>query len=324
MSKMLLNRLFLVVFFQGIVLNALAQSSDELVDRMVNATKNLDYEGTFVYIRGNNMDVMQILHKKDDSGEREKLLTLTGHAREIIRNNDTVTCIFPDKQEVMVERTRTQGFTSRIPEAIDLIAAYYEFSTVGEERIAGRDSWVVKIIPKDEFRYGYQLWIDKENDLLLKSEMQDDQGMSLETVMFTELRVLESIDDERFKPSIAGNEFTWHQFNQRESLDEENQDMNNLWQVTWMPDGFRQNSPGERISSNTDSSMDHMIFSDGISTVSIFIERLNSVNPIKNGALNMGGVNVYSTIAGNYQITAIGEVPQPTVIRMADSVISNR
>jgi len=291
---------------------------------MVHATKNLDYEGTFVYNRGDNMDVMQILHKRDANGEREKLLTLTGHAREIIRNNDTVTCIFPDKQEVMVERSRTQGFTSRIPETIELIAAHYHFSTIGEERVAGRDAWVVKITPKDGFRYGYQLWIDKQNYLLLKSEMQDDQGKSLETVMFTELQVLDSIEDERFQPSIAGNEFTWHQFNQRNVLDENNQDVNNAWQVTWIPDGFKQNLPGEIISSNTDSPMDHMIFSDGISTVSIFIERLNSVNPINNGALNMGGVNVYSTTTGNYQVTAIGEVPQPTVIRMADSVISNR
>ncbi|NNE36846.1 MAG: outer membrane lipoprotein-sorting protein, partial [Gammaproteobacteria bacterium] len=296
----------------------------ELVDRMVNATKNLDYEGIFVYTRGNNMDVMQILHKRDENGEREKLLTLTGHAREIIRNNDTVTCIFPDKQEVMVERSRTQGFTSRIPETIDLIAAYYDFSTIGEERVAGRDAWVVKITPKDEFRYGYQLWIDKQNYLLLKSEMQDDEGTSLETVMFTELQLLDSIEDERFLPSISGNEFTWHQFNQHVALDENNQGANYAWQVAWIPDGFRQNSPGDRISSNTDSSMDHMIFTDGISTVSIFIERLNNVNPINNGALNMGGVNVYSTTTGNFQVTAIGEVPQPTVIRMADSVVSNR
>jgi sigma-E factor negative regulatory protein RseB len=324
MNNQLINRFVLLALFQGAMLNAAAQTSDELVDRMVNATKNLNYGGTFVYARSNNMDVMRILHKRDSNGEREKLVTLTGHAREIIRNNDTVTCIFPDKQEVMVERTRPQGFTSRIPETIDLIAAHYDFSTISEERVAGRDAWVVKITPKDEFRYGYQLWIDRKNYLLLKSEMQDEQGSSLETVMFTEIQVLNSIEDDQFLPSISGNEYTWHQFNQSEVLNENNQIVSNGWQVSWMPDGFRQSATNGSMSSNMDASMEHMLFTDGVSTVSIFIERMNNVNPINNGALKIGGVNVYSTTTSGYQVTAIGEVPQPTVIRMADSIITNR
>lgn len=317
-------RIILMALIQMAIAGAYAQTSDELVDKMVNATKNLDYEGTFVFTRGNNMDVMRILHKRDENGEREKLIALTGHAREIIRNNDTVTCIFPDTQEVMVERSRTQGFTSRIPETINLIAAYYDFSTIGEERVAGQDAWVVNISPKDKFRYGYSLWIDKENFLLLKSEMLDGEGTSLETVMFTELLVRNSIEDERFLPSITGNEFTWHQFNQSAMLSaNESQAEDDSWRVTWMPEGFKLNVSGDNVSSESDPTMEHMIFTDGISTVSIFIEKLNNVNPINNGSLNMGGVNVYSTTTGGFQVTAIGEVPQPTVVRMADSVVSN-
>lgn len=324
MNSHYVTRILLMAIMQTAIAGAYAQSSDELVDKMVYATKNLDYEGTFVFTRGKNMDVMRILHKRDENGEREKLIALTGHAREIIRNNDTVTCIFPDTQEVMVERSRTQGFTSRIPETIDLIAAYYDFSTIGEERVAGRDTWVVNISPKDEFRYGYRLWIDMENYLLLKSEMLDGEDKSLETVMFTELLVRNSIDDAKFLPSITGNEYTWHQFNQSAiSSANESQTEDNSWQATWMPEGFKLNVSGESVSSDTDPTMEHMIFTDGISTVSIFIEKLNSVNPINNGSLNMGGVNVYSTTWSGFQITAIGEVPQPTVVRMADSVVPN-
>ena len=194
--------------------NLHAQTSEQLINMMADATKNLNYEGTFIFLRGDDMDVMRILHRLDDNGEREKIIALTGPAREIIRNNNTVTCIFPDKQEVMVERSRAQGFPSKLPEAIEVLADYYEFSTIGDERIAGKDAWVVQILPKDEFRYGYQLWIDKENFLLLKSEMRNDMGKSLELVMFTELKLLTTIGDEMFKPSVSGNEYTWYHYTQ--------------------------------------------------------------------------------------------------------------
>jgi sigma-E factor negative regulatory protein RseB len=102
--------------------NLHAQTSEQLINMMADATKNLNYEGTFIFLRGDDMDVMRILHRLDDNGEREKIIALTGPAREIIRNNNTVTCIFPDKQEVMVERSRAQGFPSKLPEAIEVLA----------------------------------------------------------------------------------------------------------------------------------------------------------------------------------------------------------
>lgn len=314
----------LVIIIGAVQTHALAQTSAELINRMSEATEKLDYEGIFVFSRGNKMDVMRILHKYDGNAEREKITSLTGHAREIIRNGQTVTVIFPDTQEVMVERSRAESISSKLPEPIEAIRDHYDFSTAGDERIAGRDTWVVSISPRDAYRYGYQLWIDKENHLLLKSELRDENGGPLEVVMFTQIEVHDSIPDELFNPSITGKEFTWYQYNPQESDAGAPDENSNQWQVTWMPDGFSLSDYDGRNVSSEDLSLEHMIYSDGVSSVSIFIEKMDDTSPVNTGSMNLGGVNVYARTADGYQVTAVGEVPQSTVKRMVDSVVAER
>jgi len=301
-------------------------TSQQLVNRMSEATKNLNYAGVFVFTRGSEMDVMRMLHKSDAGGEREKIVSLTGPAREIIRNNQTVTCIFPDTLQVMVERSRAQSFPAKLAEPVEAIAEYYQFTTTGSERIADRDTWIVSVAPKDNFRYGYQLWIDKATFLLLKSELRDESGKPLEMVMFTELELPESIGDELFTPSITGDEYTWYQYtdgigaqNSASSSSDEGQ-----WQLTWMPDGFKLSNHNDTTSQIEGDFLKHMIYTDGVSMVSIFIEKLGTENPSNTGSLKIGGVNVYARTTGDYQVTAVGEVPQTTVMRMVDSIAAGR
>jgi len=301
-------------------------TSEQLVNRMSEATKNLNYAGVFVFTRGTEMDVMRMLHKSDARGEREKIVSLTGPAREIIRNNQTVTCIFPDTQQVMVERSRAQSFPAKLADPVETLAEFYQFTTTGSERIADRDTWIVSVAPKDNFRYGYQLWIDKNTFLLLKSELRDESGKPLEMVMFTELELPESIGDELFTPSITGDEYTWYQYT--DGTDAQNSTSSNNdegpLQLSWMPAGFKLSNHNDTTSQIEGDFLKHMIYTDGVSMVSIFIEKLETENPSNTGSLKIGGVNVYAKITGDYQVTAVGEVPQTTVMRMVDSIVSGQ
>jgi len=297
-------------------------SSEQLINKMSDATRTLNYEGVVIFTRGNKTDVMQVLHKYENSEEREKMVSLTGHAREIIRNNQTVTCIFPDTKEVLVEKSRAHSVTSKLPDRIEAISDYYEFTTTGEERIAGRDTWSVNITPKDTYRYGYQLWIDKESHLLLKSELQDETGAAIEQVMFTQLEFYDTLDDELFKPSISGSEYTWYEYTndtRRVSEDTGNQ---HRWQITWMPAGFNLSNYDGKTMSTGDVSLEHMIYTDGVSMISVFVEQLGDQQVSNTGSSKLGGVNVYSITADGYQVTAIGEVPQTTVQRMVESIVA--
>jgi len=298
------------------------QSSEQLINKMSVATRTLNYEGVVIFTRGNKTDVMQVLHKYENGEEREKMVSLTGHAREIIRNNQTVTCIFPDTKEVLVEKSRAHSVTSKLPDRIEAISDYYEFTTTGEERIAGRDTWSVSIAPKDTYRYGYQLWIDKESHLLLKSELQDETGTSIEQVMFTQLEFYDTISDELFKPSISGSEYTWYEYTNNANRVAEDAGNQHRWQVTWMPAGFNLSNYDDTTMSSNDISLDHMIYTDGVSMISVFVEQLGDQQVSNIGSSKLGGVNVYSTTAEGYQVTAIGEVPQATVQRMVESIVA--
>jgi len=293
-------------------------SARELVSKMSNAVRSLNYDGVFIYQRGSQMNTLRLVHKADGNGEIEKLVSLTGSAREVIRNNQSVTCYFPDDQAVVVEKSRPRELlSSKLPESIEKLDANYLFSIIGEDRVAGRPTWIVSIKPKDAYRYGYQFWIDQGNNFLLKSELRNRTGLLLEQIMFTQLDILDAIPDEMLKPSIIGSGYTW--YNNSDKKNESGKVAGN-WAVGWMPDGFTKNSQEMYPIANSNNPVNHIVYSDGLAMVSIFIEKLDVAPEITAGLSKMGGINAFARVTNGYQVTAVGEVPQATVQRMAISV----
>ena len=302
--------------------NSQGQSARTLINDMSVAVRNLNYDGVFIYQRGGQMNTLRLIHRANKDGELERLVSLTGSAREVIRNKDSVTCIFPDDQAVVVEKSRPRELlSSQLPESIDQLVENYHFSIIGEDRVAGRLTWVVSIKPKDAYRYGYRFWIDQQNNLLLKSELKNRTGLLLEQIMFTQLEVLETVPDEMLKPSINGAGFTW--YNNSTKKKPENTETGE-WKVGWMPDGFVKNDHEMYPMVDSKRPVDHMVYSDGLAMVSIFIEKMDANLGMSAGFSKMGGVNTYAKVANGYQVTAVGEVPQATVQRMANSVTGNR
>ena len=296
-------------------------SAQQLINNMSRALSTLSYDGIFIYRRGQQMDTMRLIHKSDDKGESERLISLTGSPREVIRNNQSVTCIFPDDKSVMVEKSRPRNLVSPLPEAIETVASNYTFTIAGEDRVTGRQAWVINIIPKDQYRYGYQLWIDKENNLLLKSELRSKSGVPLEQIMFTQLDVKDTIPDDLLKPSLSGANYTWHE-NSPGTVSKKLGE--SRWKVTWMPAGFSMEDY-ERHSSDddSDSSVEHLVYTDGIAMVSVFIEKLRKELAVSIGPARVGGVNAFARFSDGYQVTAVGEVPQTTVQGIANSVVAD-
>ena len=62
----------------------------------------------------------------------------------------------------------------------------------------------------------------------------------------------------------------------------------------------------------------HILFSDGLANVSVFIAA-NS-GQIADGPARVGGSNSYSVELGEYEVTAIGEVPAVTVEQIATTM----
>lgn len=317
-------RLFFCIVLLQLPAYVLAGENDltpqQLVNRMSRATHELNYDGIFIYRHGSQLDTMRIIHKNDNNGEVERLVSLTGHAREVIRNKNSVTCIFPDNKAVIVEKSRPYDFPlTELLAPIENITKYYRISVTGNDRVAGNAAIVVTIQPNDNYRYGYQLWIDENDYLLLKSELKNESGYPLEQIIFTKLDVLGSVPDELLKPSVSEKGFTRYD---NTALNPGSRAEVNNWQVKWIPDGFTLSNHEQNAFTADGTEVDHMVYTDGVAMVSVFIEKVRQRSEFVPGPSKMGAVNAFTSHTSGYQITAVGEVPSSTVEKMAVSVVS--
>jgi len=296
-----------------------APDAQALLMQMSRAVEALNYDGVFVYQRGGQTDSMRIIHRHDGGRSRERLVSLSGSAREVIRNGEQVVCIFPEDREVLVEKSRPRElFPATFHQPIDRVAEYYRFSVRGTDRVAGRSAWVVAVQPRGRDRYGYSLWIDEESKLLLKSNVIDVDGRVLEQVMFTQLELPARIPDEDLEPAISGDGYTWIA---GEAQAPASADALQDWDVDWVPSGFVLRERAVQPIAASPMPVQHLVYSDGLAMVSVFVEPLEDGNPKLQGYSSMGAVNAFSTVAGKHQITVVGELPRSTVQRIAAAVV---
>jgi len=294
----------------------------EWLSRVTAAGKTINYEGTFVYRHGNDLEAIRIIHKADEKGEHERMISLTGSAREIIRNNELVTCILPDNKSVVVDNKTPGARLPSFPEELAQLDAYYDFTFEGYERVASREARRVVIKPQDRFRYGYRLWIDDAFELLLRSELLDPDGNAVEQIMFTDIKLHESLEDELLKPNLSGREYTW--VTDDETAKDTPMPVDASWRVENKPNGFMLAHHNMHNLPESNLPVEHLVYTDGLAWVSVYIEKLTNGAETLQGASNMGAVNAFGRIMGQYHITAVGEVPAVTVELLSSSVVHTK
>jgi sigma-E factor negative regulatory protein RseB len=311
-----------VLLFLASMVPALAPAANltamELIQSMSEAMRNLSYRGNFVYMHDNQLESMSIMHTKNKSGEKERLLSLNGEAREVIRDDKNLTCIWPASRKVVVDFSRKNNFSPIfIPDDIENIGQFYSFELVGKDRIAGQPTAVVQISPKDRFRYGLKFWINQENYLMMKSILVDDNNRAVEQVMFTNLELVSDPADIVFNPVPSIDEsFTLVRFHSGDNSGQASSE--SFWDTHNIPAGFHRKSVLKRHDLASDQYIYQMVYTDGLASLSIFIEKQSP--QLKLGKMSMGAVNAYIRLLGDYMVTAIGEVPEVTVKSMAESI----
>ena len=310
----------------GLSAAAAGAATDDARDwlrQMSEASLGLNYRGTFVYLHNGRLEAMQIVHRAAKDGEQERLVALTGDAREVLRDKDNVTCILPNSKAVMVDKSLPrQPFPAALPRDLDELTDTYEFLVLGEERVAGRvPARIVAIRPLDAYRYGYRLWLDRDSHLLLKSELIDRaDGHAVEQMMFTDVEILDAVSDAALTPSLRGDGYTWHEQKDRAAADDHSALGESNWSVTGLPAGFMRTHHNRHVMPSAAVPVEHMVFSDGLATVSVYIEPRQAGAQGLSGHSNMGAVNALGVQAGDHQITVVGEVPRLTVERIGRSV----
>jgi len=303
-----------------------ADPSDTLI-RAADAARNTTYEGVILYRGDEQFDVLKVQHRFKDGSEREHLVALTGDPRQLLRIDNRLICILPKDHMVSIDRPAgMKNFLSQLrPERLRQLAQWYEFRDQGSSRIAGRDCTGVAVMPRDQFRYGYEIWADKATGLPLKVTMVGQRDEVLEQVMFTEVSFPSAIDDAAFEePAVDSSKFLTVA-RDLPSLDATPATTDSdRPQVSFekLPPGYRVVAREERpLPEGQDGKVEHLLLSDGLSAVSVFsaIEQ-HAPDKAFRGVSHVGPMEAYGRMVGSYHITIVGEVPSQAIRMIGDGV----
>ncbi|HYA39277.1 MAG TPA: sigma-E factor regulatory protein RseB domain-containing protein, partial [Candidatus Methylomirabilis sp.] len=215
------------------------ESAHAWLAKINEAARHLEYEGIFIYQHDSQLETMHIFHKLENGSTKERLVSLNGTPREIIRDNKEIRCYWPDMKSVVVEyrKADNKNFPSLLPQYLGNLDEFYALQTGGTDRIADRQAQLVIVKPADNYRYGYHLWADKQTGLLLKADLVDTKGNVLEQFMFTEINIGTKIPESALAPGMPGEGLVWY----REGQDEDSKIASALpeWVATRLPKGFR-------------------------------------------------------------------------------------
>lgn len=293
------------------------QEARQWLMKMSLAAQDLNYRGTFVYQHDLQLESMQIVHRVKRGITTERLFSLNNAPREIIRDNNIIRCYLPDENSVVIEHRKAndKNFPRILPKNLTKLKDNYVFLLGSRERIADRMSQHVIIKPADKYRYGYHLWADIKSGLLLKSDLIDSSGKVLEQFMFTNLQIGGPIEEDDLKPRSTSLNLKKHFKTESKTPLAKTQ-----WQVSTLPEGFVTAVHMKRLVPMHNESIEHLVITDGLAAVSVFIEKQNKPDDIMTGANSMGAVNAFIKLMSGHQITVVGEVPAVTVQMIANAV----
>ena len=286
----------------------------EWLQRLQLASRRRAYMGTFVVSVGSDMASARIWHVCDGEQQMERVETLTGAPRSTFRRNDQVLTFFPDSRVAVAERRESFGLFPNLLQSGDAsIARFYSLRAAGHERVAGFEADVVQLRPRDKLRFAYKIWTEKKTGLVVKLQTLDVYGQVLEQAAFSELQLDAPVSMARLS-QMMGN---------TEGYQVETPDLVKTtaaaegWALKAPVPGFQPMSGYRRSVASTaegrhDSTL-QWIFSDGLATVSLFLEDFDPRRHGQPGAQALGATHTLTRRIGDWWLTAVGEVPPQTL-----------
>ncbi|HEX5337250.1 MAG TPA: MucB/RseB C-terminal domain-containing protein [Gallionella sp.] len=278
-----------------------------------------DYSGVFVYQYDNHVETSRITHVVEADGEYEKLESLDGPKREIIRHHGQVWCYINHKMVQVDSQQGRNRFPSLLPEQLSALSANYHVKDVGVERVAGYNTQAILFQPKDNSRYAHKIWADTDTGLLLKAAVLGEKNQTVEQYAFTQLKIGRDVDRSWITPAASAGR---NGANSAKS-DSIKVGVNSGWVVDALPSGFKKTMEVLRPMRGKHAPVTQLVFSDGLSAISVFIEPADIDEDDNDGLTSRGAVNLYHKVVDKNLLTVVGEVPPRTVMQVLDSVRYN-
>lgn len=289
------------------------------LERMSESLATRNYDGRYFHLHDSKSEAMRIIHRVERGKVTERLVSLDGSGRELIRNQSEVICYLPDRRTVLVEkRADARTLMATVPIYNEQLEANYSIERGPFKKTLGRRTQMILVQPRDQFRYGYRLWLDDETAMPLMSQLCDRDGRVIEQILFAELNFRERIPADEVKPAVSGEGYLWVQQNAQHPRVA---DARLGWNVIRLPAGFRLTTWRIQIIAGSNAPVRHLVYSDGLASVSVFIEPRNPQTEAMRGLAKVGAAFAYSRNLDGHQVTAVGEVPAATVQAIAAGVM---
>ena len=298
---------------------ALAEDGLALLQRIAQGSRQLTYSGVFVYRSGSRVDTSRIVHAVSDGVELERIEALDGSPREVLRAGSEVKCFFPEDKLLIIEgRSSRRGFPSLLPAGLGSLPEHYSIHGGNSGRIAGVSSRAVLLKPRDEWRYGHEFWMDVASGLLLKATLLDAGGEALESFAFTQIKIGGPLEHGALKPGFDPDKLRVQHVRTTETRPEDAG-----WIFRTQLPGFRKVAAMKRQAGDAGAESMHVVFSDGLASVSVFIEPGGTAGEQESTA-NLGPVNVFRRQVDQHRVVVMGEVPAIAVRRLGEGVERRR
>jgi len=286
--------------------------------KIAHASRHLNYSGTFVYRHGNKSETSSIVHYVNSGGgEFEKMEVLDGPAREVVRNNDQLTCYLPKSKTVIIEQRDVRQLPVLLPERMPDILENYVVRKTGTDRVAGYDCNVITIEPKDHLRYGRSFCAEVHSGLPLRSRTINDEKQAVESFAFTQLSIGGKFNRDMVKSKYASKSHNWHIDRSALNVSEKTEDTG--WVLNNQPPGFKKVTEVKRSIAGRPGTVSHIVFSDGLSAISVFIESMPKERPAQT-MVHQGAIHIYTRTYAGHMVTVLGEAPAATVMQIANSL----
>ena len=307
--------------------NAADTAADAIgwLKKMAAASRQLNYSGTIVYQHRDHVETSRIVHFVNPAGgEMEKLETLDGPPREVIRTNDQVVCYLPGVRTVLIEeRNRNaRNFPALLPESLSGISESYSVRKDEIDRIAEHDCQWIALVPRDQFRYGRRFCAEVATGLPLRAHTLNEKGERLESFAFTQLTIGGTFSRDRVKSKYADASRA-----QKWRIDRSGFSPPALtsgdsgWVLTNQIPGFRKLMEAKRSIGGRAGSVSQIVYSDGLSAISVFIEPMIRQQNAPSLS-HQGAVNIFTRQHGSHVVTVLGEAPASTLMQISNSLES--
>lgn len=291
-------------------LQAASLSLNELLPKVQQAARQLDYSGVLTYSNESGAESMSLVHVVDGKGERERLTALDGMEREFIRDNDVIQCLIPKKKLVIIEKSRNDRFPALLTVESTKLASFYTLTEGETQRVAGRECQQYLLRPTDQLRYGYDLCVDKKYHLLLKLQTLSLSPTTkvINQVAFANISLAKQAATDTLETSWKYNDWRTIAANmQPTDLAAQG------WRIPY-PDGFVPVVEVNRFISG-ERQVAQLVLSDGLASISVFIEPVDELSQrlqADDGSKN-GSIHLFRKRIGEYWLTATGETPLETL-----------